>query len=619
MLPNPEVREVTIHDYIKIFQKRLPIIISCLVVIPLLALIYVFTTRPVYRATASISIEKAQLKVTKFDDVYKPELDPNYLQTQYKIISSRALVEKVFNELNLAKEKDYSRVSDPIGNLARRIKVDPVKNSNVVLLIVDDYDALRAAGIANSLAKNFIAQDIENRNRKIREAGGWLEEQLVDLKNKIKVAEESLNKYVQENRMVAEKDAAQNMQNMLVGLKTRKSNLELSIAENAKRYKDKHPKMVALKTELENVTAKIRQETSEFLQLRQKLVQYNILKKEVDSNQELYTTLLARSKETGMSSQLQPTNIRLIDSARTPDAPFKPQKSKTVIMSIVFALICGFGFSMLMEYLDATIRTAEDVNIYVNLPFLGYIPKCNEKDFSTEGDKYIICSTLPTSPIAESFRALRTSLLFSSPEDKPIKTMLVTSSLPGEGKSFNAANLSWIFSQLNERVVLIDVDMRRPKINKMFGVEQSPGLSTYLTGNASIKDIIKPITRGKNSISLITSGSIVPNPSELLSSNKIPALMTELKANFDRVILDSPPILIVADTSLLANMVDGVVLVIKGASTRLEAVLGAKKKLVESKGKVMGVVINDVQPEKEARYYYYYYSEDKGKENKSKA
>jgi capsular exopolysaccharide synthesis family protein len=288
-------------------------------------------------------------------------------------------------------------------------------------------------------------------------------------------------------------------------------------------------------------------------------------------------------------------------------------------MSILFALFSGIGITVLLEYLDSSIRTAEDVSNYLNLPFLGYIPSINAQDGKDESEKALICYQKATNPTIESYRALRTSLLFSSPEDKPLRTILVTSSLPEEGKSFVSSNLASIFSQVNERVVLIDVDMRRPKLYKLFNIDQRPGLSAYLTGNATLDAIIRP-TPYPN-LSIITSGAIPPNPSELLSSGKIRAFFEELKLKFDRIIIDSPPTLNVADTHILASSVDGVVLVIKGASTRLEAVIGAKNKILESKGKILGAVVNNINPEKEDRYYYYhyYYTEDKDKAKHKKA
>lgn len=613
MFPNPEVREVTINDYLKIIKKRLSIIVGCLIVIPLLGLINVLVTRPMYQAKVSIAIERSQMGATKFDSSYTPESDPNYLQTQYRILSSRELVEQVYKELNLGAEKDFKTIEDPVGKLAAGVKVELVKNSNIMLLTVEDFDSLRVAKIANTIAKDYIQLDIENRNRKIKEAGGWLEDQLVEIKNKIREAEERLNQYVQVNKIVADRGVELDAQTALRQLKNKYSALETNIAQAGQRYKAKHPKMIALNAEIKDTKEKIVQETINLLKLREKLVQYNILKAEVDSNQALYTNILTRSKSTGVSSKINPSNIRIIDSAKPPGAPFKPQKSKILFLSFILAIFCGGGISMFLEYLDATIRTAEDVTTYVNLPFLGYIPKCIDKDFSSEMEKYNLCILQSTSPMAESFRALRTSLLFSMPEDKPLKCILVTSSMPSEGKSFFAANLAGIFSQLNERIVIIDVDMRKPKLDKMLNLAQTPGLSTYLTGKATLDEILKPLPE-KNNIFVITSGTIVPNPSELLHSGKVGTLMEELKLKFDRIVLDSPPVLVAPDALLLAKNVDGVVLLIKGASTRLEKILESIKKVREAKGKIIGAVINNIQLEKEDRYYYYHYNyQDKDK------
>lgn len=611
MLPNPEVREVTIQDYLKIIQKRLPLIAALLVIIPLFTLVYVFVTRPVFRATASIAIDKSQVKITKYDDVYKQDQDPNFLQTQYKIINSRTLVEKVFNELRLSNEKDYKSMGDPVGYVMARIKVEPVKNSNMVLINVDDFDPLRAASIANALVNAYIQQDIENRNRKIKEAGGWLESQLEDIKKKVKLAEEALNRYVQENRLSSDAISGQTYQGVLSTLKRRKSNLELTIAENEKRYKSKHPKMIAFQAELDDLNKKIEEETENALNLRKKLVQYNILKKEVDSNQQIYINLLSRSKEADMAGTLSPTNIRLLDSARPPGSPYKPQKVRSLVVAVIFSLLLGFGVSLFMEYLDSTIRTAEDVSMYVNLPFLGFIPTCNEKDFKTESDKYFLCAGDSSPQTSEFFRALRTSLLFSFPEDKKLNTFLVTSSLPAEGKSFVSTNLAWIFSHLNEKVIIVDADMRKPKISKVLNLKQSPGLSSYLIGKASIDQIIMPRIIDKANISVITSGDVVPNPSELLSSNKIGELVVALKERFDRIIFDVPPVLAAPDASLLSKLLDGVIFLIKGADTRLEHILAAKKKLTEAKGKILGAVINNLETAKEDSYYSYYYTADK--------
>jgi len=398
------------------------------------------------------------------------------------------------------------------------------------------------------------------------------------------------------------------LEGKLESLKRQKSELETRLADSAKRYKDKHPVIVSLETQIEDVNAKLEQEIVDMLELNTKMVHYNILKNEVDSNQNLYESLLEASKETSIAEKNQISAIQLIDIAQPDDVPFKPQKKKSIILAILVALFGGIGTTVLLEYFDSSIRTAEDISNYVNLPFLGYIPTCG-KDIRTDGEKAAVCFQKPTSPMAESFRALRTSIIFSSPEDKPLKSILVTSSIPGEGKSFLSMNLAIIFSQMNEKVILIDGDMRRPKLHKNMDLDNKEGLSTYLIGSADLDAIIK--SAAVPGLSVITSGPIPPNPSELLSSTKVGALIREVSSKYDRIIIDAPPGFSVADTLLLANIVDGVVLLIKGGSTRLDPVLSTKKKIIDTKAKIIGAVINNIHPEKEDKYYYYHYSEKK--------
>ncbi len=615
MLPNPQIKEVTLQDYLKVVKKKIGVTVAFLIIIPCAVTIFVFTTKPVYRASVSILIEKSQPKITKFEDVYQTSYQDNqYYQTQYKILESRGLAERVFEEMHLSRDPDYAEAKDPIQKLQDQISIEPIKNSQIVLVNVEDPDALRASSIANTLAKVYIQQDIQMRNRATKEATGWLESQLTDIKKKMRDSEEALNKYLQENKIVTIPDVEKKSQTLLDELKQNKSRLETDIAEAAKRYKEKHPKMIALRAQLDDVNKKIEQETDHLLDLNQKLVQYNMLKKDVESNQQLYTAMLTRSKETDVSEKLIISSIRVIDSAKPPEVPFKPKKLRDILMSIALSLFAGVGFSFFLEYLDSSIRTAEDVSLYLDMPFLGYIPSIS-REVKTEAERSLICYAKPSSKVTESYRAIRTSILFASPEDKPLKNILITSSIPQEGKSFIASNLSEVFCQVNERVVLLDVDMRRPRLHKNFDLEQKNGLSDFLTGNVDSQAIIK--STGVKNLSVITAGTIPPNPSELLSSAKVLSLFEELKSKFERIILDSPPALSAADTSLLANIVDGIVLVVKGGRTRRESILQAKERILKARGKIIGVVINNINLEKEDSYYYYhYYSEESQKQKK---
>jgi len=613
MLPNPEIREVTIQDYLKIIKKRLWIIIAFLVIIPTVVTIRVSLQKPVYRATASILIEASLPKITKFEEVYTLEAGTQYYQTQYKILISRALAERVLENLQSSQDVDYSGYS--AARLLGQLDIQPDRNSQIVWINVEDENPLRAAAIANIYAKIYIEQDIEARNRATKAATGWLESQMGGIKTKLRESEEALNEYIQKNRIVTMPDIEQSSKGLLEGLKGNKSNLETGLAEALKRYKYKHPKVIALTAQLDDTNKKIEQETNRLLDLNQNLVQYNMLKKEVESNQQLYTVMLTRTKETDVSEKIETSRIRILDSAKPPSVPFKPQKKKAINSSILIALFCGIGLSLFLEYLDSSIRTAEDVSSYLSLPFLGYVPSVT-KEAKSDSERNLICFQKPQSTITESYRAVRTSIIFASPEDKPLKSILITSSLPAEGKSFVTSNLATVFAQVNERVICLDIDMRRPKLHKAFNIENKNGISNFLIGTVDLEKIIRP-TNIPN-LSFICSGTIPPNPSELLSSAKIRLLLEELKQKYDRIIIDSPPILSVADTSLLSNIVDGIIFIVKGASTRLEATVKAKAQILKAKGRIIGVVINNIEPEKEDRYYYYhyYYSEEAKKQAK---
>lgn len=615
MLPNPEIREVTLEDYIKIVRKRLWIIAVLLVIMPTVTAVYVFRLTPVYKATVSLLIEKKPPKITKFEEVYEPAgAGAEYFQTQIKVLTSRVMAERVFNGLKLSADPEYINLRDPVAKLLAQVQTSPLKNSQVLFLNIDDTDPLRASAIANTWAKQYIQQDIETRNVAIKEAVVFLEAQVADIKKRMEQAEQALNKYVQENRIVVSSDAEKKTESLLEGLKQTKVKLENELAELSKRYMHKHPKMIALYAQLEDINKKIEQETNNLLDLNQKMVQYNFLKKEAQTNQELYSTLLTRTKETSISEQIEISNIRILDAAMPPESPYKPKKQQSVMMAVLMAIFCGVAISFLLEYLDSAIRTADDVGVFLSLPFLGYIPK-SDKEARSDLEKDLISQQKPRSAVTESYRAIRTSLLFASPEDKPLKIILITSSFPKEGKSFFSINLSTIFSQVNEKVVLMDVDMRRPRLHKVFNMELKNGLSNFLIGTVPLEKALKPSFIPN--LSVITAGDVPPNPSELLSSGKIRALFDELKLRFDRIIVDSPPILVAADTSLLANIADGVVFVLRAGKTNLRAASTAKEKIAEAKGRVIGVVINDAEPAKEDKYYYYHYyygeGEKKGK------
>ncbi len=394
------------------------------------------------------------------------------------------------------------------------------------------------------------------------------------------------------------------------------------------KYGEKHPKMVRLSAAMKGIKQKIAQEVKKTLQsveteyrvalaeeesirkameekkrealdLNDKQIGYNSLKRNMDTSRSMYESLLKRVKEAGLTEGLEATNIMVVDPARIPDHPVKPKKTRNVLLAIIVGLTLGMGMAFFFEYLDNTINTPDELERYCKIPFLGVVSK-----FKTDatGDEIIVHSN-PKSNVAEGFRTIRTNLLFSSPDIEK-KCILITSALPRDGKSLQSTNIAVSFAQMGKKVLLIDADMRKARIHEIFSLERSPGLSEYLAGND-----LRPQPTEITGLEVLTAGRSCPNPSELLGSKRMKELLESERAkdDFDMVIIDSPPILSVADAAILSAVTDGVVLVVNAGSTPRPAIQRAIQQLSDVEAKLIGCVLNDMDFEKESYYYSYYY------------
>lgn len=354
--------------------------------------------------------------------------------------------------------------------------------------------------------------------------------------------------------------------------------LQAKYQEYTKIFKGKHPKMGQLKEEIAQMEER--------------------MKKEQD--------------DPFKATSLKANNVRVIDPAEVPTAPVRPKKAQNILIAVIVGLIGGTGLAFLVEYLDNTVKTTDDVERYVKLPLLGYIPVI-EKSF-TELQKDRLVNLLPTCPVSEAYRTIRTSIMFSGSEDKMRKDILVTSAGPQEGKSLTACNLAITMAYSGNSVLLIDADMRKPRVHAVFKQEGDFGLSNFLTAQANLEDIIKK-TDIEN-LSVITCGHIPPNPSELLSTKRMKEFMEKVRAKYDNIIFDSPPIAVVTDAVILSSVVDGTVLVINSKKTTRGAVNHAKQLLAKSKANILGVILNNLRIDRSHYYYSSYYYADDGKKRK---
>jgi polysaccharide biosynthesis transport protein len=363
------------------------------------------------------------------------------------------------------------------------------------------------------------------------------------------------------------------------------------------------------------------QQKVEANQMSERMVQYNILKRDAEANKALYDGLLTKLKEAGISAALQSSNIRVVDPAMIPAYPSRPAKTRNVVLAFLVGLVGGVGLALLREYMDNTVKTPDDIETLARLPSLAVVPLFSDSDGDEPRNKLmgsitgnghnkhveLVAQHLPKSPMSEAFRALRTALLLSQAGHPP-QVILVTSALPREGKTTAAANLAVTLAQLGDRTLLIDADLRKPGVGRLLnlGSGKYAGLSSYLAGVSSL-DLVTVQHPAIPNLSAIPTGPLPPNPADLLSSHKLADAVAELRTKFKFVVIDSPPVMAATDAVILSVQADGVLLVVRSGETPKEAFTRTRDLLVSVKCHLLGVVLNAVDSSAPDYYYSYRY------------
>jgi polysaccharide biosynthesis transport protein len=342
------------------------------------------------------------------------------------------------------------------------------------------------------------------------------------------------------------------------------------------------------------------QQRAEAQELNRASIQYGVLQRDATSNQTMFSGLLERSRETGISGELKTSNIRVVDQAETPTSPSSPNKRNNLLLALFGGAVFGIGLAFFFEYLDGRIKQPEEMKTHLALPFLGMVPLFAAKE--TTGPP-LIGNGMPHE-FSEAFRGIRTNILFSS-ADTGSKSIVVTSTGPGEGKSVVSANIAMSLALAGQRVLLIDADMRRPKTHELFGVSLEPGLSNMLVGDAKASEAVKR-TLTPN-LWLMAAGKNPPNPAELLGSRRFRDFALSLIDHFDWVIIDSPPVMAVTDASIIAHNATGVIFVVGAEMTGKGAAKAAIEQLDAARAKYVGGILNRVDVRRNSYYYSRYY------------
>ncbi|MCB1656992.1 MAG: polysaccharide biosynthesis tyrosine autokinase [Pseudomonadales bacterium] len=634
---------IDLRHYWRVLMRFKWGIIGLAIAVTLAAVFIVSAMRPVYKASVTLMIEQKQGKtLASVDDVYGADITgKEYLQTQFEILKSRELAARVVRELNIAEHPDYIAKTEtemaekawwqaidwkqylPAGHeqnpipseeekfiklvdeFMKHLSVEPVRQTQLVKVSFESYDRALTAQVANAMAKAYINSQMEARVTLTQNAADWLSTRLGALKANLETSERKLQEYREQNNLVENGDKTGVLglsAEQLTQINQRVTAAQFKVAEISQRYGDKHPALIQAKLELAEAQRAFNEAKDASLELSRKEFRFQELQREVQTNRNLYDTFFTRIKQANDSLELQTANARVIDPAVTPSAPFKPRKGLLVALALVLSVMFGALLAFMLDYLDSTFKGAEDVEDKLGVSMLGMVPLVKQK--KKDSGALLFLDDKQKS-YAEAMRTVRTSVVLSG-IDKPHKTILMTSSVPSEGKSTSSTNLAIALGQM-ERVLLIDADLRKPTIAKVLNLPpNSPGLSNLVAGTATVEDCILHMEDAN--IDVLTSGLIPPNPSELLSSQKFADLLHMLAQSYDRIIIDSPPTLLVSDALVMSKVVDAVVYVIRSDITTHQTVRTGVNRLLAVKAPIIGVILNKVNMKKAAQYYGAYSS-----------
>lgn len=649
-----------------------------------LALILSFFQTPLYRSTAVLELNPPTVPILSAQgdsgNMEVPSTDWQFLPTQYGILKSRNLAERVVQDLNLANDKSLGyaelkpeeRTEALTNQLAANITITPVGDSRLVELTYTSKVPSEASRIVNGYAEAFMSSTLDRRFEATAKARSFLEQRLASVRIDLDDSERKLVEYAKSNDIIIPSTDGESSSNSLSGsslttlnqalaeaqqkrisaeqryrqagtitevaqstsaLRQERAKLEAEYQEKSTYLGKDYPEMVRLRTRIDALQQEIGSETSsasgalyaeykaalaeenslqervqqlsgKVLDLRERSIQYNILNRELDTNRSLYDALLERYNKLGVASGIGTPQASIVDRGKTPGAPFSPNIPRNLVLGLLLGLGLGAAGAFGYHFITDKIRTPEDVRDKLGLPALGLIPKTKRKEDLNEQFKD------RKSAISEAYSSLLTTLQFTTNAGMP-KALLVTSTRAGEGKSTTSFALASGFAQAGKRVLLVDADMRKPS----FILEESSdrGLSRLLVGQGRLQDHVLK-TKLEN-LWLLPSGPVPPNPAQLLNSSLTNQILDLARSEFDLVLVDAPPALGIADTTLLAVACDAILLVIESSKTRRSPAKEVVENLRGSGCTIVGVALTKYASVPGSDGYGYGYGYGYGAEN----
>jgi capsular exopolysaccharide synthesis family protein len=666
------------HYWHMILERRW-LVITAFVSMFSLCLIYLFKATPIYQASVRMQIDKEIDNV--LDSPTRVSFDireqQDYLQTQYKNLMSRSLIEKVMKELKLDKDERYAKELDPVRALASDIAVSPIRLTRLVEIKAEHPDRKIAASIANKLVEIFIQQNLDLKREKMRQTLLFLEQEAGTLEKKVSSADQDLHKFRVEKKMVSLEESqnivsqslkqaqadvdmatsaageAQKLydeveallkegkppatipaisrdplivemtkqlaerETLLAGLLTKYKDkwpavitARKEIAENEKALKEQSGKIVSMirndarlaQAKLQSKQSELRIKEEKAQELRKQRIDYEMLERKSQQAKLLFNLVLQRQQETNLTANDKTQNMRIIDAAEVPTKPVKPRIVLTLFLGFAGGLAVAVGLALFVSYLDDSIKSQDDVENYLRLPFLGYVPNIKTNSLI---ERDLQAHSHPQSNAAEGFRTIRAAISLAHQSEK-FRLFAVTSTIPSEGKSLVASNLAIVMAQTGLKTLLIDGDLRRPSVHKAFQLQSPVGLSSYLSEKVNRPEELVHQSSVPN-LDVICCGAVPSSPSELIGSRRMLELLEAMGKKYDRVVVDCPPVSAVADPLIVAAMCDGVVYVSKFNKIRREHARKSVQRIQNAGIHIIGAVINDIDFEGKDSYYYSYY------------
>lgn len=670
---------MTLRHYWHVLLERRWLVILVLMVAIAGSVGYVVKASRIFQAVTRLQIDPEAESQVNLRDGYGgvARMDQDYLQTQYKNLMSRSLLDRVVKAERLEQDSRYSREMDIVQALAEDITIAPIRMTRLVEVKVDHTDPRKAQEIVNRLANEFIER---NRSMKIgrmmsslqvlRSQATQMEREVTDLEEAVQAYRERYNfvsldagmnpvaqSLSQVQMRYADAKASADMiqstiseldahmgarkppetfpriasDSRVMGLQTQMSNLRTELGGLLQRYGENHPQIVLIRSKLteaqkeldqaiQRVVDTLRNDVAlqqvQLANLKENLdyweekmnewnrakTDYDVLQRKADARRTLFNMVLSRLSETEVMQRDTANNIHVVDPAAIPVEFVWPKIPLVLVGGILAGLLIGVGLALFVNYLDDSIKSQDDVELHLHMPFLGYVPSIKS---AKEVERYLQCHLHPQSNSSESVRSIRAAVALGDHGEK-LRVLTVTSTVPSEGKSVIAANLAIAMAQTGFRTLLVDADMRRPRLHKAFQMHSPVGLPTYLLGKTDQMDEVVSATEVPN-LDIICSNGGASQSTELVASRRMVQFLDEARKRYDRVILDTPPVSAVSDPLVVSSLADGCVFVSKFNKVRREHARKSLQRLQDAGVHICGVLLNDIDFEGRDSYYYSYY------------